>query len=104
MNRLPDSVTLTLEAGTWNVPTLSLVEHLASEEDPESMARWPEVRYLPDGVVNGWAEAKHDFQQREDSQPEAAQRLVERRQATPMGLPAARAPLLLGAHAPQLFD
>lgn len=104
MNRLPDAVTLTLEAGTWNVPTLSLVEHLASEEDPESMARWPEMRYLPDDVVNGWVQAKHDFQQREDFQPEAAQRLVEIRQEILMALHDGGAPIVLGSDAPQFFN
>lgn len=104
MSRLPEAVQLTVQAGTWNVPTLSLVEHLASEESPESMAEWPEMRYLPEDVINGWVGAKHDFQQREDFQPDAAQRLVELRQEILMALHQGGAPIVLGSDAPQFFN
>ncbi|MDQ2075870.1 hypothetical protein [Marinimicrobium sp. ABcell2] len=42
------SVNITAEADTWNVPTLSLVKHLAAGEDPERIIEWPEMRYMPE--------------------------------------------------------
>lgn len=104
MERIPAAVDMTREAGTWNVPTLSLVEHLASDEAPEDMIQWPEMRYLPDNVLAGWVESKHNFQARDDFQPEAAQRLVEVRRQLLKALYDGGAPIALGSDAPQFFN
>ncbi|MGO1720589.1 MAG: amidohydrolase family protein, partial [Luteimonas sp.] len=90
--------------GTWNVPTLSLVEHLASDTPAEEMIAWPEMRYMPQQVREGWVRSKHQFQAREDFQPEAAQALVELRQELTRALHAAGAPIALGSDAPQFFN
>ena len=103
-NRIDEAIELTIEAGTWNVPTLSLVEHLESPESPENMARWPEMRYMPQGVLDGWVESKHNFQARNDFQPDAARRLVELRQKLTKELHDAGAPIVLGSDAPQFFN
>jgi imidazolonepropionase-like amidohydrolase len=103
-NRIADAVEKTIEAGTWNVPTLSLVEHLASPESPEEMARWPEMKYMPAGVVDGWIESKHNFQARDDFQPDAANRLVEIRQKLTKELHDRGALIALGSDAPQFFN
>lgn len=102
--RIPDAVQLTVAAGTWNVPTLSLVEHLASSEAPEAMIAWPEMRYMPRRVLDGWAKAKRDFAARPDFQPDAARRLVELRRRLVRDLHAAGAPIALGSDAPQFFN
>lgn len=102
--RLDDAVRRTLAAGTWNVPTLSLVEHLASDEPAEAMARWPEMRYLPADMVAGWVRSKREFQARPDFQPDAARRLVELRRELLRRLHAAGAPIALGSDAPQFFN
>lgn len=102
--RIPDAVRRTIAAGTWNVPTLSLVEHLASPETPEAMIAWPEMRYMPRRVLDGWAKAKRDFAARPDFQPEAARRLVELRRRLVRELHAAGAPIALGSDAPQFFN
>ncbi|NLB58448.1 MAG: amidohydrolase, partial [Gammaproteobacteria bacterium] len=57
--RIPEAIERTLAAGTWNVPTLSLVEHLASDTPAKEMIAWPEMRYMPQRVREGWVEAKH---------------------------------------------
>lgn len=103
-DRIAESVDRTLEAGTWNVPTLSLVEHLASAEAPEEMANWPEMKYMPANVVEGWVESKHDYQERDDFQPDAANRLVEIRQKLTKELHDNGAPIALGSDAPQFFN
>lgn len=103
-DRIPIAIERTREAGVWNVPTLSLVENLASPESPEEMARRPEMRYLPRQVIDGWVRAKHQFQARPDFQPHAARRLVEVRQQLTRALHDAGAPLALGSDAPQFFN
>ena len=102
--RIPEAVDLTIEAGTWNVPTLTLVEHLASPEPAEEMAQWPEMRYLPSSVIEGWVESKHNFQARDDFQPEAANRLVEIRRELTRQLHDGGALIVLGSDAPQFFN
>lgn len=102
--RIPDAVARTKQAGTWNVPTLSLVEHLASSESAEAMARWPEMRYMPQDVVTGWVRAKGEYQARADFQPSAAQQLVRLRRDLLKALHDADAPIALGSDAPQFFN
>lgn len=102
--RIPDAVRRTIDAGTWNVPTLSLVEHLASPEAATDMIQWPEMRYMPQSVRDGWVRAKGEFGAREDFQPAAAQRLVEVRRALLKALHDAGAPVALGSDAPQFFN
>jgi imidazolonepropionase-like amidohydrolase len=103
-NRIAEAIELTIEAGTWNVPTLSLVEHLESPVPAEEMARWPEMKYMPSNVIEGWVESKHNFQARDDFQPDAARRLVELRQKLTKELHDSGAPIVLGSDAPQFFN
>jgi imidazolonepropionase-like amidohydrolase len=103
-DRIAEAVRLTIEAGIWNVPTLSLVEHLASDESAESMAQWPEMRYMPPNVVEGWVSSKRAYQARPDFQPAAANRLVELRQQLLRELTSAGALVALGSDAPQFFN
>jgi hypothetical protein len=102
--RIPEAVRRTVAAGTWNVPTLSLVEHLASAEDPEAMIAWPEMRYMPRKIRDNWLNAKRQFQKRADFQPEAARKLVELRRDLLLALHKAGAPIALGSDAPQYFN
>jgi imidazolonepropionase-like amidohydrolase len=103
-SRIPLAVQRTREARVWNVPTLSLVEHLASPEAPEQMIQWPEMRYMPRNVLDGWVQAKRNFSARPDFQPAAAQRLVEVRRRLTRALHEGGAPLALGSDAPQFFN
>jgi imidazolonepropionase-like amidohydrolase len=102
--RIPEAVRRTIEAGTWNVPTLSLVEHLASAEAPEKMIEWPEMRYMPRSVLNEWVTAKRNQQASPAFQRPAANRLVQLRRQLVRSLHDAGAPIALGSDAPQFFN
>lgn len=102
--RIADAVARTKAAGTWNVPTLTLVGHLASDESAEAMGRWPEMAYLPRDVVDGWVRAKREFAARADFQPAATRRLVALRGQLVKALHDAGAPIALGSDAPQFFN
>lgn len=102
--RIPEAVRLTVAAGTWNVPTLSLVEHLASPEAPEDMIKWPEMRYMPRKMLEQWVRAKRGQQAETSFRPAAARRLVELRRKLLRSLHDAGAPIALGSDAPQFFN
>lgn len=102
-SRIPLAVQATIDAGTWNVPTLSLVEHHASLESPEEMIQRPEMRYIPPGMREAWRQAKHNFQNDENFWPNA-QEFVELRRKLTRELHAAGAPIVLGSDAPQWFN
>ncbi|MBZ9730119.1 amidohydrolase family protein [Salegentibacter sp. JZCK2] len=102
--RISEAIEMTVEAGTWNVPTLSLVEHLASEEAAEEMIIRPEMRYMPKPVLNDWVKFKNDYVQREDFQPENTAALVEFRRELTKKLHEAGAGIVLGSDAPQFFN
>lgn len=103
-SRISEAVDKTIEAGTWNVPTLSLVEHLASPEPAEEMIQREEMQYMPQEILNDWVQAKKNFQERDDFQPEPSRQLIEIRRKLTKALYDAGAPVALGSDAPQFFN
>ncbi|VXB24001.1 conserved exported hypothetical protein [Luteimonas sp. 9C] len=102
--RIEAAVVRPRDAGVWNVPTLSLVEHMASSESPEAMLQWPEMRYMPAAERERWRVAKHAYAARDTFQPEAAQALVTLRRELLKALHDGDAPIVLGSDAPQFFN
>lgn len=102
--RIDEAVRLTVEAGTWNVPTLSLIEHLANPQSAEEMITRPEMRYMPRNVLDGWVKFKNDYSKRDDFQPEATAALVELRRSLTKKLHDGGARIVLGSDAPQFFN
>jgi imidazolonepropionase-like amidohydrolase len=103
-SRMPDVARATAEAGVWNVPTQSLIEGLLSPESPQDMAQAPEMRYMPDEIVEGWMESKAGFDQNPQNTPERAEAFIQLRRDLILALHEADAPLLLGSDAPQVFQ
>ncbi len=102
--RIPEVARATAEAGVWNVPTQSLIEHILLPDDPEEMARQEAMRYMPAETVEGWVEAKRRFLSHPSWSAERARRFVELRRRLIGALQEAGAPLLLGSDAPQVFQ
>lgn len=102
-DRMDEAIQMTLEAGTWNVPTLSLIERLASDRPAEEIIKDPEMKYMPKKVLDGWVKFKNEYKTRDDFQPEATTALVEFRRDLTKRLHAAGAPIALGSDAPQFF-
>lgn len=103
-SRLSEAIEMTIEAGAWNVPTLSIVEHLAIPDDPEEMAAWDEMKYLPQDLVQGWVDSKRTFLDRYNTDRETAMRLVDLRRQITRELHDSGAPIVLGSDAPQFFN
>lgn len=103
-DRMPELARATREAGVWNVPTQSLMEHLAGPETPEELAARPEMRYVSPQTVQQWVNAKRQFQAQPLLTPESAERYIQIRRMLIQQLHEAGAGLLLGSDAPQIFN
>ena len=103
-SRIADLARATAAAGVWNVPTLSLMEHLYDANDPEAMARRPEMRYVPEATVRRWVERKQAMQAAPGFTRERADSYIEVRRELVRELQANGAGILLGSDAPQWWN
>jgi imidazolonepropionase-like amidohydrolase len=94
----------TRDAGVWNAPTQSLMEHLVSPEAPEAMAQWPEMRYMPPQTIEQWIGQKRQFQQQPAFTPEAARHYIDVRRQLIRELHNVGARLILASDAPQWWN
>ena len=57
--KIPMLVAATIQAGAWNVPTMALWQTIFTSESAESLKQQrPEIKYVPAGMVNQWAQQK----------------------------------------------
>jgi imidazolonepropionase-like amidohydrolase len=101
-SRIPALVERTRAAGTWNVPTESLLEHTHGPDDPEAMRRWPEMRYAAPGQVDQWVAGKRKNAQAYPA--EQRERFIALRRRLIKALQDGGAGLLLGSDAPQTWN
>jgi hypothetical protein len=102
--RIEELVTRTTAAGTWNVPTQSLVEQLVNETSVSDLANRPEMHYMPRATVDRWIEAKESQLNERGFSPEIGAQAIEIRRRIILALHEAGAGLLLGSDAPQIFN
>jgi len=102
--RIEVVVTRTVAAGTWNVPTQSLVEQLVNETSVSDLANRPEMRYMPRATVDRWVGAKQSQLNERGFSPEVGAQAIEIRRQIIVALHEAGAGLLLGSDAPQIFN
>ena len=97
----------TREAGVWNVPTAYLWESFFGPEDPDVLARLPEMRYVSPLMVQGWVTQKRN-RMTADAQnavtPELATQYLTLRRRILKALADEGAPLLMGTDSPQMFN
>ena len=97
IERLPSLVAATRRAGTWIVPTETLLENFAGDLD-EMLGR-PEVRYIPPELLARYERAIS----RRDNDDEAS-RLLDLRRIITLALHEGGVELLLGSDSPQIFN
>lgn len=103
-SRIEPVVQATAAAGVWLVPTESLFEHALSTVDAESMTKWPEMQYMPEGTVEQWRAAKENLRRDVADKPGLVTRAIDLRHQLILALHTAGAGLLLGADSPQIFN
>lgn len=92
----------TVRAGVAQVPTMPLWEVILGLHDPATMADRPELRYMPEQMVQGWRNTVANI--RGQANVENAMREAELRNKLLKAMSDAGAFLLLGSDAPQLFS
>lgn len=94
----------TAAAGTWNVPTETLVEQLVNDVSPSDLGNRPEMRYMPEATVLRWEQTKQRQLDERGFSPEVGARAIDVRRKIILALHEAGAGLLLGSDSPQIFN
>lgn len=100
--RLPALIKATRDAGVYNTPTLALFKIVVSPNDPSEYLKWPELRYVPAKMREGFARQKANINASEAPAAEV-KRYLELRDHVVKALHDAGAKLLVGPDSPQLF-
>ena len=101
---IDDVAAATVAAGTWNVPTQSLIEQLVNDASITELSTRPENRYMPRETIERWAAAKKDQLRERGFTPQIGAKAIEIRHRLILALHEAGAGLLLGSDAPQIFN
>jgi imidazolonepropionase-like amidohydrolase len=102
--QIPQIAARTASAGTWNVPTESLIENLVADVSAADMRGRPEMRYMAEETVDRWVRAKEQQLNERGFDAAIGARAIELRRALILALHEAGAGLLLGSDAPQIFN
>ena len=101
--KIPALVEEAKKAGTWMVPTQVLFDNLLSDEDPQEMAKRPEMKYQePQGLIQKWIAQKQTFLTKIPSGDR--QKFLALRRKLIKALYDAGVPFALGSDAPQMWN
>lgn len=101
-SRIPALVAATRAAGTWQVPTEILLVNWLNDEDPQTMAKWPEMKYVDPAILTKWIAQKQGFAAK---YPQADRRkLLALRRTIIKALHDGGVPFALGSDAPQTWN
>ena len=101
-SRIPALVKATRAAGTWQVPTEILLVNWLNDEDPQAMAKRPEMRHVDAGILSKWIAQKQGFLAKY-SQADR-QKLLTLRRKLIKALHDGGVPFALGSDAPQTWN
>jgi imidazolonepropionase-like amidohydrolase len=102
--RIPDLAAATAAAGTWTVPTETLVEQLINEVPANELQSRVEMQYVPAATIERWVQAKQRQQQERGFSEEIAAKAIRIRRTLIRELHNAGGGILLGSDAPQVFN
>jgi len=102
--RIPDLAAATAAAGTWTVPTETLVEQLINEVPANELQSRVEMQYVPEATIESWTQAKQRQQEERGFSQEIAAKAIRIRRALIRELHDAGGGILLGSDAPQVFN
>lgn len=101
-SRIPALVAATKAAGVWMVPTQVLMDSLLSEESPEAMAQWPEMKYMSAEAIKSWIKQKSGMTAKFSSADR--QKFLLLRRKILKALLDGGVPFALGSDAPQWWN
>jgi imidazolonepropionase-like amidohydrolase len=95
----------TVQAGTWNVPTQTLLEKFANPPPTlDALKAWPEVKYLSPATVDNWVDMSRRFAGPRPPTEEQLRKFIDVRRQLIRALHEAGAGLALGSDSPQVFN
>jgi imidazolonepropionase-like amidohydrolase len=100
-SRIDDIVALTVEHGTYVVPTMYLWQNLYGTTDAEPFLALPEMRYVSQAQKDAW---RRQASPGPLGSPEAVRAFVDLRNRILKRLSDAGAPIMMGTDSPQLFN
>jgi imidazolonepropionase-like amidohydrolase len=103
-DRIPSLAEATAAAGTWVVPTETLVEQLINELPLGELQSRVEMQYVPAATVDRWAAARQRQWQERGFSAEVGAKAIDIRRSLILALHEAGAGILLGSDAPQIFN
>jgi imidazolonepropionase-like amidohydrolase len=101
-SKIPSLVAATKAAGVWQVATQVLMDSLLSEDSPEAMAKWPEMKYMPADVLKTWIDQKNGMTQKASAADR--QKFLVLRRKIMKALLDGGVPFALGSDAPQWWN
>jgi imidazolonepropionase-like amidohydrolase len=104
MNKAPALLNALKEKRIWVVPTQCLSEKWFTPEDPEILAKAPELIYIKPETRNKWVQSKKDLQQNPKYKSAEIMQFIELRRKLVLACQTSGVQILLGSDAPQVFD
>ena len=104
VDKIPEIVAATRDAGVWNVPTQVLVEQLVDDTPLSDLRNRPEMRYVPAATLKAWIATKEELHAETGFDANIAALAIDLRRQLILELNKAGAGLLLGSDAPQTFN
>ena len=101
-SQIPKWVAASKAAGVWQVPTQVLMDSLLSEESPDDMRRWPEMKYVASTTLDGWVKQKQGMTQKFSAADR--QKFLALRRRIMKALLDGGVPFALGSDAPQWWN
>ena len=102
--QIADLAAATAAAGTWNVPTESLIELRIGSIPVAELRNREEMQYMPPATVARWIAAKEAQLEERGFSPAVAAEAIRIRRSLILALHEKGAGLLLGSDAPQVFN
>jgi imidazolonepropionase-like amidohydrolase len=103
-SKIPEAARMTRDAGVWVVPTQMLFDGMWGVETPEELAARPELRYIPDEMLQNWRESTTNYRREIGHTYERAERYREIRLRLIKALHDEGAGIILGSDAPQWWN
>ncbi|OEK03376.1 amidohydrolase [Roseivirga sp. 4D4] len=97
-------VKLTLENDVWIVPTQAMMERWIGPEDPEVIAKNPEMKYMNPRTLNNWVRTKKGIIGAPNYKGDQALKFNQIRRDIIKQMHEAGVKILLGSDAPQVFN
>ena len=104
VDRISEIARATAKAGTWNVPTETLIEVRIDATPVAELRNQPGTQFMRPETVERWVESKQALLAERDFNPVAAAAAIELRRRLILELHKAGAGLLLGSDSPQVFN